>query len=228
MKRHNGCRFCRRSLAPLMDIPLLQVQRLSFSRRERPVLQGINLYLDAGSCTLISGDNGAGKSTLLQLLQGRLQPDAGWVRLAGQPLRGQCRRLALVTQSPPLRWHYPICVADLVGLGCSGPTQLVERALEQVGLTALARAAIATLSEGQRQRALVARAVARQAEVLLLDEPLACLDATSRLQLGTLLTELARAGTAVVFTAHGALPSSFQHLEHLHLQAGRLHRGELR
>lgn len=217
-----------RSSGLLMAAPLLQAHQLSFSYRERPVLQGINLALEARSCTLIRGDNGAGKSTLLQLLQGRLEPDAGWVRLAGRPLRGQRRRLALVAQAPSLRWHYPICVADLVGLGCTGPARRVERALEQVGLTALARAPISTLSAGQRQRALVARAVARQPAVLLLDEPLACLDATSRLQLGTLLTEQARAGPAVVFTAHGAIPGSFQNLEQLHLHRGRLIREELR
>ena len=72
-----------------MDFPLLQARQLCFTYGERPVLRDLDLELAAGSCTLIQGDNGAGKSSLLQLLQGRLQPSAGSVHLAGRPLRGQ-------------------------------------------------------------------------------------------------------------------------------------------
>ena len=205
-----------------MDVPLLQAHQLGFGYGRRPVLEAINLDLPAGSCTLIQGDNGAGKSTLLQLLQGKLQPSVGWVRLAGSPLGGQRRRLALVPQTHTLRWHYPINLAGLVELGCEGHPGRSRTALEQVGLAALAKAPIATLSGGQRQRALIARALARQAEVLLLDEPLGCLDSPSRQLLGTLLSQLAASGTAVLLTAHGNLPEALQQVRRLHLQHGHL------
>jgi len=205
-----------------MTVPLLQAHQVAFAYGGPPVLESINLDLPAGSCTLIQGDNGSGKSTLLQLLQGRLQPSSGWVRLDGRPLRGQRRRLALVPQAPSLRWHYPLDVIGLVALGCGGHRQRSRQALEQVGLAALAKAALASLSGGQRQRALIARALAQQAAVLLLDEPLAFVDATSREQLGALLSALTAAGTAVALTAHGQLPASFQAVRHLQLQHGHL------
>jgi ABC-type Mn2+/Zn2+ transport system ATPase subunit len=205
-----------------MSVPLLQARQVAFAYGGRPVLECISLDLPAGSCTLIQGDNGSGKSTLLQLLQGRLQPSAGWVRLDGRSLRGQRGKVALVPQVPALRWHYPLDVIGLVALGCGGDRQRSHQALEQVDLAAQAQAAIASLSGGQRQRALIARALAQQAAVLLLDEPLAFVDATSREQLGALLSALTAAGTAVVLTAHGPLPASFQAVRQLQLQHGHL------
>ena len=213
-------------LAPPVDAPLLQARQLAFGYAKTAVLRSINLDVTNGSCTLIRGDNGAGKSTLLQLLQGKLQPTAGWVRLGGRPLKGQRRRLALVPQAPSLRWHYPITLAGLVGLGCGGHPQRSNTALEQVGLAALAKAPIASLSGGQRQRALIARALARQAAVLLLDEPFACLDNRSREQLGALIQALAADGTAVVLTAHGDLPSSLEQVPQMHLEHGQLGPGD--
>jgi len=205
-----------------MFVPLLQARQLAFAYGDHPVLEFINLDLPMGSCTLIQGDNGTGKSTLLQLLQGKLQPSAGWVRLAGRPLRGQRRRLALVPQVPSLRWHYPLDVMGLVALGCGGHHQRSRQALEQVGLTPQAQTAICSLSGGQRQRVLIARALAQQAAVLLLDEPMAFVDAASREQLGSLLSALTAAGTAVVLTAHGPLPASLQAVRQLRLQHGQL------
>ncbi|NQW40301.1 MAG: ATP-binding cassette domain-containing protein, partial [Cyanobacteria bacterium] len=93
-------------------------------------------------------------------------------------------------------------------------------------LAALAKAPIASLSGGQRQRALIARALARQAAVLLLDEPFACLDNRSREQLGALIQKLAADGTAVVLTAHGDLPSSLEQVPQMHLEHGQLGPGD--
>jgi ABC-type Mn2+/Zn2+ transport system ATPase subunit len=188
--------------------PLLQARGLAFAHGSHPVLRAINLDLPAGSRTVIQGDNGAGKSTLLRLLQGQLQPTGGWVRLQGRPLKGQRRRLALVPQSSALRWHFPIDLTGLAALGAGGDRRRGLAALRQVNLEALASQPIARLSGGQRQRALIARALAQNAAVLLLDEPLASLDAPSRERLGALLQRLAEAGTAVLLTVHGALPDT--------------------
>ena len=78
-----------------MDPPLLQARDLAFAFGRQTVLVGVDLDVAPGSCSVIRGDNGTGKSTLLQLLQGRLRPSRGWVRLAGRPLQGQRRRVAL-------------------------------------------------------------------------------------------------------------------------------------
>lgn len=205
-----------------VDEPLLQARQLTFGYGTAPVLQAINLDVPRGSCTLIRGDNGAGKSTLLHLLQGKVQPTTGWVRLSGRPLQGQRRRLALVPQAPSLHWHYPINLAGLVGMGCNDQAQRTDLALHRVGLAGMAHAPIAALSGGQQHRALIALALARQAEVLLLDEPFAALDERSRLQLGELIQSLVASETAVVLTAHGSLPSTLPPRRVLQLAHGQL------
>lgn len=209
--------------------PLLQASDLGFRYGATPVLEAINLSLVPGTCTVIRGDNGSGKSTFLQLLQGRLIPTRGWVRVLGRPLAGQRRRLALVPQQPRLNWRYPIDLAAFVALGACGDRRArgpacgaVAGALQAVSLAPLAHQPIANLSGGQRQRALIARALVQQAAVLLLDEPLAPLDAASRQGLGRVLAELTAAGTAVVLTAHGELPVPWPAGPCLLLQQGGL------
>jgi len=216
------CRF------PLAS-PLLQAGDLGFRYGAAPVLDGVQLALERGACMVIRGDNGSGKSTLLHLLQGRLTPSQGWVRLEGRPLAGQRRRLALVPQQPRLNWRYPIDLAAFVALGrwgdrrARGPASgAVVAALQAVGLAPSACQPIASLSGGQRQRALIARALVQQAAVLLLDEPLAPLDAASRQGLARLLAELTAAGTAVLLTAHGELPAPWPAGPSLLLRQGRL------
>lgn len=206
-----------------MDHPLLQALGLAYAYGRFPVLVGIDLEVRPGSCSVIRGDNGAGKSTLLQLLQGRLQPSSGWVRLEGRPLRGQRHRLALVTQAPCLNWRYPIRLEAFVALAAGGGPRSCPPALGQVGLEALAERPIGSLSSGQRQRALIARALAQRAAVLLLDEPFACLDGASCLQLGALLRSLVSSGTAVVLSAHGELPPTLPQRRTYLLQQGSLH-----
>jgi ABC-type Mn2+/Zn2+ transport system ATPase subunit len=206
-----------------LDHPLLQALGLAYAYGRFPVLVGIDLEVMPGSCSVIRGDNGAGKSTLLQLLQGRLQPSSGWVRLEGRPLRGQRRRLALVPQAPCLNWRYPIRLGAFVALAAGGGPRSCPPALGQVGLEPLAERPIGSLSSGQRQRALIARALAQRAAVLLLDEPFAFLDGASRLQLGGLLRLLVDQGTAVVLSAHGELPPTLPRRHTYLLQDGNLH-----
>jgi ABC-type Mn2+/Zn2+ transport system ATPase subunit len=206
-----------------MDPALLQARGLCFAYGGRPVLRGIDLDVMPGSCSVIGGDNGTGKSTLLNLLQGRLRPSSGWVTLAGRPLWGRRRQVALVPQNPPLNWRYPIDLGALVALAAEGDPGAAEPALRQVGLEALRAQPIARLSAGQRQRALIARALAQRAAVLLLDEPLASLDGASRRRLGTLLAEVVASGRAVVLSAHGELPQTLPRCRGYELRDGRLH-----
>lgn len=206
-----------------MDQPLLQALGLAYAFGRFSVLVGIDLEVMPGSCSVIRGDNGAGKSTLLQLLQGQLQPSSGWVRLEGRPLRGQRRRVALVPQAPCLHWGYPIRLEEFVALAAGGGPRRCPPALGQVGLEPLAQRPIGSLSSGQRQRALIARALAQRAAVLLLDEPFACLDGASCLQLGALLRSLVSSGTAVVLSAHGELPPTLPRSRTYLLQQGSLH-----
>ena len=206
-----------------VDQPLLQALDLAYAYVRFPVLASIDLEVMPGSCSVIRGDNGSGKSTLLQLLQGGLQPSRGWVRLEGRPLRGQRRRVALVPQDSCLNWRYPIRLEAFVALAASGDPRSSPPALRQVGLEALAERPIGSLSSGQRHRALIARALVQRAAVLLLDEPFACLDGASCLQLGALLRSLVISGTAVVLSAHGELPPTLPRRRTYLLQQGSLH-----
>jgi zinc/manganese transport system ATP-binding protein len=206
-----------------LDPPLLQVRDLAFTYATAPVLVDLDLEVMPGTCSVIRGDNGTGKSTLLHLLQGRLQPSRGWVRLEGRPLRGRRRRVALVPQVPSLNWRYPIRLAAMVAMAAKGDPRTSLPALRQVGLEALGERLIGSLSSGQRQRALIARALAQRAAVLLLDEPFAFLDGASRLQLGGLLRLLVDQGTAVVLSAHGELPPTLPRRHTYLLQNGNLH-----
>ena len=191
-----------------MDPPLLQVRDLAFTYATAPVLVDLDLEVMPGTCTVIRGDNGTGKSTLLHLLQGRLQPSRGWVRLEGRPLRGRRRRVALVPQVPSLNWRYPIRLAAMVAMAAKGEPRTSLPALRQVGLEALGDRLIGSLSSGQRQRALIARALAQRAAVLLL---------------GGLLRLLVDQGMAVVLSAHGELPPTLPRRHTYLLQDGNLH-----
>jgi manganese transport system ATP-binding protein len=206
-----------------VDPPLLQAFDLAYAYARVPVLNGIDLQVLPGSCTVIRGDNGSGKSTLLQVLQGGLRPSGGWVRLEGRALRGQRRRVALVQHGAGLNWRYPIRLEAFVALAACGDSRRSHAALRQLRLDALAERPIGCLSTGQRQRALLARALAQRAAVLLLDEPFACLDSASCQHVGAVLHDLVSSGTAVVLSAHGELPRLLPPRRTYLLQHGSLH-----
>ncbi|MEB3166569.1 MAG: ATP-binding cassette domain-containing protein [Cyanobacteriota bacterium] len=206
-----------------MDPPLLEVWDLAFAYGQRSVLHAIDLALSPASCLLIRGVNGAGKSTLLRLLQGALQPSQGWVRLNGRPLRGQRRRIALVPQTSSLNWSYPISVGGLLELAGGRPSPQARHQLQRVGLADREGWPIGSLSVGQRQRLQIALALAQEPQVLLLDEPLASLDPSSRLHLGSWLRALVDQGLTVVLSVHGELPPTLPRHRSVVLEAGTLH-----
>lgn len=186
-------------------------------RRRTVVLSGIDAVLVPGSLTALVGPNGAGKSTLLRTLA-RLQPPlAGTVALRGEGVRrlpraAFARRVAVVLTDRVGVEH--LRVADLVGLGrhphlpatrSMRPVDhaVVERCLATVGASALAGCPVASLSDGQRQRVLIARALAQEPAVLLLDEPTSFLDPAGRIAIMALLRRLAHDhGTTVLCSTH--------------------------
>ncbi|MFI9629566.1 ABC transporter ATP-binding protein [Streptomyces sp. NPDC052042] len=183
----------------------------------RAVLSGLDLGARAGELTVLLGPNGAGKSTLLRTLCGLLPPLSGQIRIGGadlthEPPTALARRLAVVLTDrvdPGL-----LSVRELVGLGRHPHTRftgrltaadhaVVEWSLDAVGAGHLADRPAAELSDGERQRALTARALAQEPEVILLDEPTAFLDVPSRVALTVLLRDLARdKGLTVVVSTH--------------------------
>ncbi|HEX7877940.1 MAG TPA: ABC transporter ATP-binding protein [Candidatus Eisenbacteria bacterium] len=183
-----------------------------------PVLSGASLSIHAGSFLGIVGPNGAGKSTLLHLLSGALVPSSGSVTLDGRPLaamkrRDIARRIAVVPQSEP--HGFPYRVSEIVMMGrtpwltglLSTETAkdhvAVRKAMDAVGVSDLACRPTGQLSGGERQMVLVARALAQEPSILLLDEPTASLDLAHQQQIFRLLTRLnAEHGLTVVVVTH--------------------------
>jgi iron complex transport system ATP-binding protein len=201
-----------------MSTSLLAFDHIGFGYQPngRQVLHALSLEIQPGTVTAILGPNGAGKTTLLHLALGWLVPQNGLVRLNGQPLRHYSRRelgqwMALVPQSERIPFEYSITEYVLLGrapylapLDMPGvqDCRISEQVIEQVGLDHLNGRAITTLSGGERQLALVARALAQQPRLLLLDEPTSHLDLANKVRLLKLMRELAAHGVTLVLTTH--------------------------
>jgi iron complex transport system ATP-binding protein len=201
--------------------PYLELQAVEAWLGSRPVFTDLSLSLQRGEHTVILGPNGSGKSSLVKLLSRELYPvvkPGSWLRLFGSTtvnlweLRG---RLGLV--SPDLQAHYrpQVRAADVVlsgffgsvGIGRSQrPTaamgERVAELMEQLGLADLAERPFGQLSDGQRRRLLLARALVHHPEVLVLDEPTNGLDLRARHQLLAILRDLAGAGTTLLLVTH--------------------------
>ena len=199
----------------------------------RRILSGVSLEIPRGEITAIIGPNGAGKSTLLRAVAGLVRPAAGEVRAAGVPIgalraRERAQRIAFVAQETGA--GADLAVRDLVLLGRYarrsrlGRLRLADQAIADdaiaaVGMSHLADRAIATLSGGERQLVQIARAIAQDAEAVLLDEPTSALDVHHQLRVFAILRRLAGAGSAVAVVLHD-LNEASRHADRIAVVAG--------
>lgn len=194
------------------DKPALDLAAVSVSYQGRPALEQLTLQVPTGERWAVVGPNGAGKSTLFKAVAGLLTPDAGEIRIFGAPPRRHAC-IAYVVQRSEVDWSFPVSVADVVMMGRAREmgffhrTRPADRAfvrgcLERVGLQDLATRQIGELSGGQQQRMFIARALAQQAEVMLLDEPFTGLDLTTQEGILDLLDELSRSRVTVLVATH--------------------------
>lgn len=173
--------------------PVICFDRVSFSYGRSQIIEDADFDIYQGESVCVIGPNGGGKSTLLKLILGLLQPDSGRIQLLGASPAQARARVGYVPQQINFDPLFPVSTLDVVLMGCLSrssfgfrPRQDLERAmhaLEQMGLTHKANAAFASLSGGQRQAVLIARALAGQAEILLLDEPTAHVDVAAEQRL---------------------------------------------
>lgn len=186
-----------------MHAPLhgLVARDLCFAHGSHEVLHDVSVTVPRGAVTAVVGPNGAGKSTLVEILAGVRPPRSGTVERPG--------RVALVVQRPSVPDSLPVTVADVVAMGTWSRRRpraevraAVADAVARVGLAGFESRSFAELSGGERQRALLAQGLVQQADVLLLDEPAAGLDAVSRDTTRHLLAEEARRGVAVACVTH--------------------------
>jgi zinc transport system ATP-binding protein len=181
-----------------------------------PVLKDVSLVVDQGEFVAIAGPNGGGKTTLLRILLGLEQPETGTASLFGEPARRlrQRFRIGYLAQRAHMGIESPVTVEEVVAAGRvarRGPVgglrahdrALVASSIERVGLAELASTPVATLSGGQRQRAFIAKALAGEPDLLVLDEPTAGVDVDAQESLATLLAELHdELDTSILFVSH--------------------------
>ena len=183
---------------------MLRLEQVSFCYRTRPVLQDITLEIPRQSFIALIGPNGGGKTTLLRLMSNVLQPSIGKILLEGKPLpkfsaRELARRMAVIASDQ--HFEFPFSVADVVAMGrfphlnrlerlSSKDWEVVDQALRLTSTDHLRWRAISQLSSGEKQRVLIARAIAQQPSILMLDEPNSHLDINHQIAIFKLLRSL--------------------------------------
>ncbi|WP_104118106.1 metal ABC transporter ATP-binding protein [Arthrobacter sp. B1805] len=195
--------------------PVLAVRGLSVRYNDVQALDDVTLSLDAGRICGLIGVNGSGKSTLFTSLMGLLVPQHGTVELFGMPTAGARKQglVAYMPQAEGVDWTFPVSVVDVVAMGLYGrlgsarrlraaDRAAVDEALERVGLADLRRRQIGQLSGGQRKRVFIARSIAQDARLLLLDEPFAGVDRASQTTMTHLLKALRDEGRSVLMSTH--------------------------
>ncbi|NYI76745.1 metal ABC transporter ATP-binding protein [Nocardioides panzhihuensis] len=193
----------------------IEVDHLVVRYGEVCALDDATLRVGEGRVTALIGMNGSGKSTLFKAIMGLVRPDSGEVRVGGSS-PSAARRRGLVTYVPQdeaVDWNFPVSVREVVMMGRYGHQGSARRprradhiavadALARVGLTDKADRQIGQLSGGQKKRAFVARGIAQDARILLLDEPFAGVDKRSEATITRLLRELAASGRTVFISTH--------------------------
>jgi ABC-type Mn2+/Zn2+ transport system ATPase subunit len=193
--------------------PAAALRGVSVGYDRRPVLVDVDLDIGRGSLLAVFGPNGGGKTTLIKLIAGILRPWTGTVETLGRPAGEAAARVAYVPQAELVDWSFPVTVWNVAMMGRFprlGPLRqpgandrnAVSAALERVGMASESRTQIGRLSGGQRRRAFLARALASEPDLYLLDEPVTGVDVPTQEDLMALLTMEAAAGRTIVATTH--------------------------
>ncbi|WP_425044456.1 metal ABC transporter ATP-binding protein [Primorskyibacter sp. S87] len=196
----------------IADSPLA-VRGMTVSYGQKPAVFSVDMTIEPGAMTAIIGPNGAGKSTLLKAALGIVKPLSGQVTIFGKPLDDQRARIAYVPQRASVDWDFPTRVIDVVLMGLYRELGLIGRllsrhtakamdCLHRVGMQNFAHRQIGQLSGGQQQRVFLARALAQDADLYLLDEPFAGVDAATEKAIIGVLKSLKEAGKTVVVVHH--------------------------
>ncbi|MBX9787670.1 MAG: metal ABC transporter ATP-binding protein [Pirellulales bacterium] len=193
--------------------PVVDVHDVTVAYHRRPVLWDVDLVLDEPRLVGIVGPNGAGKSTLIKAILGLVPLASGRVQIFGQEVAAVRRRIGYVPQRESVDWDFPVTVLDVVLMGTYGRLGWLRRpgrrerdtareCLAHVGMADYASRQIGQLSGGQQQRVFLARALAQQADIYFMDEPMAGVDAATERVVFDLLAELRRQHKAVLVVHH--------------------------
>lgn len=205
-----------------MNNILLSAQSLSIGYGSRSIVSDLELVLEAGKVVSLLGANGAGKSTLLKTLTGELPPISGKITVLGKDLLHISRRrlaqsIAIVTTDRV--YAGGLTVRETVGLGrqpytgfmghlSSEDIEIITQSMRETGIIHKADAPLSTLSDGERQKVMIARAIAQRTPVIILDEPFSFIDPAARIEIFSLLRELSEQyGTGILLSSHDVFQS---------------------
>ena len=191
----------------------LEVEQISVAYGEKTILKELSFQVPHGARIAVVGPNGAGKSTLFKALVGLLPLQQGRILIHGLPLGNHQDCVAYIPQREEVDWRFPVTVSDVVMLGrynrrgwLAQPNRedraAVERSLAEMGLADLAQTSISDLSGGQQQRVFLARALAQEPHILLMDEPFTGVDATTQETTLTLLDHLRERQVTAIISTH--------------------------
>lgn len=205
--------------------PPLSVHDLTVAYHRKPVIWDVELAVPEGKLVAVVGPNGAGKSTLLKACLDLIPVTSGLVRVYGEPYRKNRHLVSYVPQRESVDWDFPVTVEEVVTMGTYGRLgwlrpvsrdcrERAREALRQVKLEDFAKRQISQLSGGQQQRTFLARALAQDAFVYLMDEPFAAVDASTERAIVDLLHNLKEDGKTCVVVHHdlSTVPSYFDHV----------------
>lgn len=206
-----------------VEQPIVEVHDLTVSYDKNPVLWNIDFSIPKGQLVGIIGPNGAGKSTLLKSIMGLLHPQSGHIKLFGSDLEQVRNRVSYVPQRESVDWDFPASVLDIVLMGLYGKMGLFSRvtradkevamhSLEKVNMQEFAHRQISQLSGGQQQRVFIARALAQQADLYLMDEPFAGVDAGAESAILELLQHMRNEGKTIIVIHHD-LQSAYEYFD---------------
>ena len=191
----------------------IEIHDMTIAYHRKPVLWDVDLEVAEGKLVGIIGPNGAGKSTMIKAIMELIPKASGWVKIYGRPYREQRKIIGYVPQRESVDWDFPISALEVVLMGRYGhigwmrrpgkeDRRIAEEAMEKVGMGEFSNRQISQLSGGQQQRVFLARALAQDARLYLMDEPFAGVDAATERAIIDILIELRRQGKTILVVHH--------------------------
>jgi len=193
--------------------PIVETHLLGVVYDKKPAIWNVDFTLPSGKIIGIMGPNGSGKSTLLKAIMGVVEPNIGYAKLFDKNIDEVREKVSYVPQRQSVDWDFPASVRDVVAMGrysikgvfkrlTKEDQEVIDRSLEQVNMQSFAHRQISQLSGGQQQRVFLARALAQEADLYLMDEPFAGVDASTEQSIIELLKTMKNAGKTLVVVHH--------------------------
>lgn len=216
----------------MMTTPIIEAHNLTVLYGRKPAIWNVDFKLPEGQVIGIMGPNGSGKSTLLKAIMGIVNPTTGYTKVYDQEIEKVRRKVSYVPQRQDIDWDFPASVWDVVSMGrfhirglfkrlTNEDHDIIQESLEKVNMLGFAKRQISQLSGGQQQRVFLARALAQQGELFLMDEPFAGVDIATEEMIVDLLKDMKSKGKTLVIVHHD-LHTAQSYFDHLVLMNTRL------